>query len=513
MEVATVKAIPQSDNLARAGTMAQPSPIAWLLPTGLLLAAFAVIFHPLSVTLLAIPLSGSTNESLGIFALLLSGWLIWREKENLKALFACPEGWGWLVFLLGILVALAGYRVVMRFALGIALVLMAAGIVWALWGRAWVRHLWFPLLLLVAVVPLPLDLVGAIAFRMQTIVARYSAFLAGLLGVSVERVGVTLYVPGHVIQVNEACSGWHSFSAAFWLFLLVLYWQRPPRWWQWLWVVPMLLPLAIIANIFRVTTVVVSSANGFDLLLKSPWHELVGLGYFLLLVWLLLRYAVKWQSERTGTIVCSSEALKAFPLPSLARLWQLTGIAWLGAGLMLWSGWQVQRNIAHFKPPEVPTQLGEWKRADLSVEGLEDGYWFAQARYEAPKRPPLHAYLHIPVAPQHRPKRLLNLWLGQGYEVAASETVQLALPHRRVPAQVVKFFKGFGQVFLAVTYLHPEKAATSPVAARWHRMQEQLIRGISRPWLALGIVSADREIALNTLRTLAALMDEWLQQQ
>ncbi len=486
---------------------------SWWLPLLLLGIALVVLFHPLRVNLATLPLSGSTNESLGVFAFLLAGWLVWRERERLKALPAKPDARSLFLLLLSALIALGGYRLVMRFALGVALALFAAGAVWWLFGKRWVRHLWFPLLLLMAAVPLPLDLVGAIAFRMQTVVARATAFLAGLLGVPVERVGVTLHLPGQVIQVNEACSGWHSFSAAFWLFLLVLYWRRPKNWWQWLWVIPALFPIAILANIFRVTTVVVGSAHGQDWLLKTPWHELLGLGYFLLLVYLLFRYAISWQGQGESTVVYTEEATKPFPLPPPNRLWQLTGFAWVVAGLVLWNGWQVQRSVEGFQPPEVPPQLGEWRQVDKTVEGLDNGYWFVQANYEAEGKPPLQVLLHIPIAPQHRPKRVLNLWLGQGYELVSSTTVSVPLATRTVPAQVNQFIKGNEQVFVVVTYLHPKKSVTSPVAARWHRMQEQLLWGISQPWVAIGVAAAEPQIAIDTLRQISTGVDAWLQQK
>ncbi len=485
----------------------------WALPLLAAVIALVVTFHPLSVNLTTLPLSGSTNESLGVFALLLSAWLIWREKERLKVLPVQPDAWGLVFLLVGALLALAGYRLVMRFALGVSLALIVTGAVWWLWGRNWIKHLWFPLLLLIAIVPLPLDLVGAIAFRMQTIVARFTAFLAGLLGIPVERVGVTLNIPGHVIQVNEACSGWHSFSAAFWLFLLLLYWQRPKNWWQWLWVIPALFPIAIIANIFRVTTVVVTAANGFDLLLHSPWHEILGLGYFLLLVWLLFRYAIKWQSGGTSNVVCSLSEVSSSPLPARTRVWQLTGLLWVVAGLTLWTGWQMGRAASEFKPPNVPNQVGEWIRTWENVEGLDDGYWFLQARYETKNKSPLQVFLHIPIENRHRPKRLLNLWLGQGYELASSETVSVSLPTRTVPIQLVKFVKGDEQQFVAVTYLHPKRAVTSPVTARWHRMKEQLIWGVSKPWLAIGVAGVDRKEVINFAKSIAAEMDKWLSSQ
>lgn len=482
---------------------------SWLLPSLAALAALTVIFRPLSVSLTTIPLSGSTNESLGIFAILLSGWLIWEERKQLRNLPIQPDAWGLLLLLLGTLMVFVSYRLVMRFVLGFALVLIASGGVWWLWGRNFVRQLWFPLLLLFAVVPLPLDLVGAIAFRMQTIVARYASLLSGLLGVHVERVGVTLNIPGHAIQVNEACSGWHSFSAAFWLFLLLLYWQKPKQWWQWLWVIPILFSVAILANIFRVTTVVVSAANGVDLFLHSPWHEMLGLSYFLLLVWLLLRYAVKWQGAEASNIVFSAVGETSL-LPAWNRVWQLAGFLWVIAGLALLTSWQTSRTVSSFKPPEIPSRLGKWKQTWKDVGGLKDGYWFAQIRYEAKDEQPVHAFLHIPIENRHRPKRLLNLWLGQGYELADSKIITVGLLSRKASVRLVRFVRGQEQQFVAITYLHPRKITTSPTSARWYRMQEQLLRGVSRPWLAIGVAGNNAQTTLEVFRALAVEMDRWL---
>ncbi len=485
--------------------------LSWLLPLGAAMTALALIYHPLKVNLFNLPLSGSTNESLGAMALTLAAFLVWQRRDRLKALPCQPDGKGIWLILLGGLLAFLGHRLVMRFPLAVSLPLVTAGCLWWLCGRRWVAQLWFPLILLMAIAPLPLDLVGAIAFRMQTVVARFVAFLVGLMGLPIERVGVTLVLQGHVVEVNEACSGWHTFSAAFWLFLLLLYWQRPPKWWQWLWVVPVLFPIAIVANVFRVTTVVVSSANGFDLLLRSPWHEMLGLGYFLALAWLLFRYAVRWQGEGASSATCSASEASSLPLPAQTRMWQLTGLLWLVAGLILWTGWQMGRAAAAFKPPEIPKQLGKWQQTWKTVEGLDDGYWFAQARYEAKGKQPLQVFLHIPIENRHRPKRLLNLWLGQGYELASSETVSVSLPSRTVPAQSVKFVKGDKQQFVAVTYLHPMRATTSPVEARWHRMREQLLWGVSRPWLAIGVSGSEPKTLLEAIRLLAAEMDPWLQ--
>ena len=189
----------------------------------------------------------------------------------------------------GVLIAIAAHRW--------AALSLAAAHRWCwpgwcgIYARAWLGQLWFPLLILAAITPLPSPLVKAIAFPLQAIIARLAAIVLEVVGLPVQREGVMLVVAGHPLQVAEGCSGWRGLSAAFWLSLIFVYWQHPSRWWQSLWVLPLLLPLAMVANLARVVTVGILTAHGQAWAVQAPWHELIGIAYFVPSVWLVLQVA------------------------------------------------------------------------------------------------------------------------------------------------------------------------------------------------------------------------------
>lgn len=505
-------AAPSAPEQRRSGSALRVIDLAFRLPLVVGVAALIVLYRPLAPALWAVPLSGETNEGLGFFALLLGAWLAWQRRNALRQLPCHTDRQGLWLLLLGALLAWLGYRLIMRFLLALSLACLVAGSVWWLCGRRFAAHLWFPLLLLAGVAPLPLDLVGAIAFRLQNVVARLATFLIGAIGVPVERDGVTLWIGGHAVQVNEACSGWHTFSAAAWLFLVLLYWQRPDRWWRWVAVFFLLLPLAVFANTLRVTTVALGIAFEQSWVAISPWHELIGMVYFLGLALALTR----WLMAGTGRQQETPSPDLSNPSPSRVlskrALWAWALGLWLLYGITLMSLWQSQHAIAALRPPTFPARLGDWERTQIHDDDTADGEWFAQATYRSPDNQRLaQAFLHLPLRAVKRPKRLLNLWLGMGYEMVASHTVTVTTLARSVPVQIVRFTRANEQVIVAVTYLHPERAATSPLSARFKRVFEQLRYGMPRPWVTVGIAAPDEQSALRLERLLVTEVDRWLQ--
>jgi exosortase len=449
---------------------------------------------------------------LGFFALLLGGCLVWQRRKSLQHLPLHTDSQGLWLLLLGALLAWLGYRLIMRFLLALSLACLAAGSVWWLCGRRWAAHLWFPFLLLAGVAPLPLDLVGAIAFRLQNIVARLATFLIGVLGVPVERDGVTLWIGGHAVQVNEACSGWHTFSAAVWLFLVLLYWQRPDRWWRWVAVLLLLLPLAVFANTLRVTTVALGIAFRQSWVAVSPWHELIGMVYFLGLALVLMRWLTAGKGRQQEMPSPDLPDLSSSRALSKRALWAWAVGLWLLLGITLASVWQSRHAVAALRLPTFPTRLGDWTLMQFQDDDAGDGEWFAQATYRSPDGQRLvKAFLHLPLNATKRPKRLLNLWLGIGYELVANRTILTKTKIRPVPIQIARFTRANEQVIVAVTYLHPDQAVTSPVSARLRRIWEQLRYGMPQPWVTVGVAAPDEKSALTLERLLVAEVEEWLQ--
>ncbi|MDH7570002.1 MAG: exosortase/archaeosortase family protein, partial [Armatimonadota bacterium] len=280
----------------------------WAIPAALATAAVVLLHHPLSYNLARVPMVGTDNEGLGLAAFALAAGVAWHRRDALRELAVAPDRRGWFLVVLGGLLALVGHQQEMRLPLAVSLPLILGGALWVAYGRQWAAALWFPLVLLVAVVPLPAEINKAISFPMQAIAARFAAIVVDLLGTPVRREGVTLWVEGRSILVSEGCSGWRTFTGAFWLFLVFTYWQQPPRWWQWVGYLLLLLPIAIAANTLRVITVVAGAVRGLDWLLDSPWHELVGFAYFIPLVWMLMSLTNQAPDTRANEPETEAEA-------------------------------------------------------------------------------------------------------------------------------------------------------------------------------------------------------------
>ena len=114
-----------------------------------------------------------------------------------------------------------------------------------------------------------------------------------LLGIPVFRQGNVIEVPGMKLLVEEACSGIHSlYSLAALGTAFVFVFER--RWWEKVVLVAATVPIAIFANVFRVSVTGVLATSVSTELAKGFFHEfsgilifLMGLALFLLLAWLL----------------------------------------------------------------------------------------------------------------------------------------------------------------------------------------------------------------------------------
>ncbi len=488
-------------------------PTPWLVPLIVGMGALVTLYAPLAPCFARLPMVGTDNEGLGVLAPLIAIVLAWQKRSELRALPASPHVAGWSLLSCGLILALLGHRLGIRLPLALSLPLVVGGALWTLRGPAVVAALWFPLLLLAAITPFPSELSKAVSFPLQTLAARFSALALGLTGMSVERAGLTLVANGQTVQVSEGCSGWRSFTAAFWLFLILAH-QRPPRsWWQWAGLLPLLLVAALLANILRVALVVALAAHGQPWALQSPWHEILGLACFAPMVWLLVETALGRPPE--GHPETAGEALPVVVLPAAGvtrrQVWRVAGAAWIACGLAVLGARAVRLGPVPAPPEPPPPSAGAWKRTDFTGPGRASaGEWVSQASYGRPGGKMAAVAWQIPFATDARPFRAVNVWLKRGYELMDARTVVLAGPRRRVPVLLALVARGPDRRFVAVTHLNRHRALSSDTGARIRRIAEQIFHGSASPWLTVAVVAADPEDALDLQRRLLPLSEQWL---
>jgi exosortase len=239
----------------------------------LVLICYAPILRRLAIQWMSDPDVGH-----GFFVPLVSGYIIWQRREQLRVLKPQPNPWGLLVVAWGGLQMMLGVLGTDLFTSRTAFVITVIGVVLTLGGMPFVRKMLFPLLLLFLMVPIPTVLYNELTFPLQMLASRLAAAALGAMGIPVLRDGNILELPNGRLSVVEACSGIRSLLSLTFLSLVYGYFFEKKAWIR----VALFLatiPVAILANGSRVTVTGILYEIRPDLA-EGFFHESTGLVIF-----------------------------------------------------------------------------------------------------------------------------------------------------------------------------------------------------------------------------------------
>ncbi|MEE9211672.1 MAG: exosortase/archaeosortase family protein, partial [Phycisphaeraceae bacterium] len=236
---------------------------------------------------------------------LISLYYIYQHRERLAAapkrvywpglliLFAGMFGFAWWIY--------PGRN---DFFQGHSMILSLFGLVLFLLGPASMKALWFPIAYLVLAVRIPGRIWEQIAWTLQLIAAHCSTIAMNFIGVFLDleaavrgstiqliHKGVAVMPP---LNVAEACSGLRMLMAFVALGVaLAFLWDR--AWWQRLIMMITTVPIAILVNVGRVTTVGLLQLVNPEMT-RGDFHIMVGL--FMLIPAAMLFLLVGWVLDR-----------------------------------------------------------------------------------------------------------------------------------------------------------------------------------------------------------------------
>jgi exosortase B len=193
----------------------------------------------------------------GAVILAVIAWLIWRERGELRRFAAYSP----LLPSLALLVPGLAFYVLGRsqsiYSLEIvAQIPVLLGIAWLLWGAQGVRRLWFPLALLVFVVPIPGSLLDPLLLPLKDWVSGTVDSLLHFLGYPIARTGVLLIIGSYRLLIADACSGLNSMVALSGVGLLYVHLAAHHGRARNAVLLAAILPIAFAANIVRVLLLV-----------------------------------------------------------------------------------------------------------------------------------------------------------------------------------------------------------------------------------------------------------------
>ena len=187
----------------------------------------------------------------GFFVPLVSLYLVWRNRSAILTCEAKPSPWGGLILCTAFVAQFLGMAANIGYLQGLSLLVLIAGIVVLLGGRALLRVTAFPILYLWLMIPLPGAVYTAIASPLQSLASYFSANILELLGIPVFREGNVFRLVDISLEVAEACSGLRSLVGLLSMGILLGY-LTTPRLWERILLAVSTIPIAVAANVARV---------------------------------------------------------------------------------------------------------------------------------------------------------------------------------------------------------------------------------------------------------------------
>jgi exosortase len=177
--------------------------------------------------------------------------VLWDKRKVLRDT-PVRQTWSgvWLI-VAAIFVLFMGVYGAELFLSRLSLVILLAGIIWTLCGRAMLREVRFAVLVLLLAIPIPAVLFNQITFPLQLFASRMASSLLPLFGVPVLRDGNIIQLPSMQLEVAEACSGIRSLMSLFAVAIFYGYFLERDTWRRSVLALASI-PIAVIANAARI---------------------------------------------------------------------------------------------------------------------------------------------------------------------------------------------------------------------------------------------------------------------
>lgn len=252
----------------------------------MLLAALLWAYWPVLVSLFE-DWQSDDDYSVGQLVPLVAIYLIWRDRAALRALGAVPCWWGGGLIVLAIAVRAYGLLFLYESAERYSFVLAVAGLVLLVAGRRISHRVFWILMFLFLMVPLPGRIHNMISGPLQNMATAGSVFLLEVFGVTVRQEGNVIILNGSVpLAVAEACSGLRMLTAFIVVAAAMAFMVKRPRW-QLITLVATSIPIAIACNLARLCVTAVLYLAADSETAERFFHDFAGLTMMPIAVFLL----------------------------------------------------------------------------------------------------------------------------------------------------------------------------------------------------------------------------------
>jgi exosortase len=265
-----------------AGILHEKRTFSWPLAIG-----FFALAIPAAYTLGAETWS-SEGGAHGPLVLATAGWLLWRQLPELHRR-GHPGHAGIVAIAMTLSLAMYIFGEAFDFITLEAMGLYGAGVTmfYFLFGASELARNWFIFLYLLFAVPPPRSWLDSLTFPLKQLVSTAATEILQTFGLPVSHEGVVIYVAQYQYLVEDACSGLNSIIGLLAISLFYIYLLRGSSWRYSLLLAALAIPIAIIANIFRIIILILLTEFAGDAVAQGFMHFAAGIAVFVMALGLI----------------------------------------------------------------------------------------------------------------------------------------------------------------------------------------------------------------------------------
>ena len=245
------------------------------------LASFIYAYHDTFLWLYERYTNPDSHYSHGFLIPLISGYLIWKKRDQLQHVELRSSRNGLVLVALALLIHIGSVWTHVYFTSGFSILLLCVGLSLYLLGYEFTKKISFPLGFLIFMFPLPMGAIAAFSFPLKLMVSNLAASFLNLTGLPIFREGAVVHLAKTTLTIDDPCSGIRSLISLLALGALIAYISKTPVWKKIVLFVSAI-PIAIFTNVLRVCALILA-ANwlGSQWAMPEHWfHTASGMGVF-----------------------------------------------------------------------------------------------------------------------------------------------------------------------------------------------------------------------------------------
>jgi exosortase B len=248
-----------------------------------------VLYIP-AINFLANNLWNTEEQAHGPIILLVVFYLFWQNRKTFtETVEKLQPISGSVLLVLGLLVfAIGRSQEILFFEIG-SLIPVLAGITLITMGLQGFNKLWFAIFFTIFLIPLPSVLVDLLTNPLKHSISVLAESILYYFDYPIARSGVTISIGPYQLLVADACSGLHSMFSLSALGFLYIYLMRYKNWLRIAMIIASILPIAFLANLIRVITLILVTYYLGDEVGQGFIHKFAGMFlFFISLIFLFL---------------------------------------------------------------------------------------------------------------------------------------------------------------------------------------------------------------------------------